>query len=251
MFRSFAITIRPRDGVTDKTVSAYLKWFGNLDYAFVCTEKDGVERHIHAQIWTVNAKAKGDITKQVERICERTVGDWDQLQKKVLRSGIKIAYSDWYLDYLKENELKDSSCNILYERLPENTYSYYPTEEEQEQVRTTATAVDPRFTDLEFKCNEFFTLRGISLSPKNVASFLADAMFNSRTIKVMMHQRDRTALALTLYAFMSKSSNVDLFINKTAEEKKIDKKFQALQEKLANFTFDEDEDSDLGENTEI
>lgn len=251
MFRSFAITVRPRDGVTDKTISAYLKWFEKLDYAFVCTEKDGVERHIHAQIFTDNAKAKGDITKQVERICERTICDWDQSQKKVLRQGIKVAYSDWYLDYLKENELKDNSCNILYEKLPENTYPYYPTEEQQEQVRTTANAVDPRFTDLEFKCNEFLTLRGISLTPKNVASFLADAMFNLRTIKVMMHQRDRTALALTLHAFMSKSSNVDLFINRTAEEKKIDKKFLALQEQLQNFNFDTDDESDLGENTEI
>lgn len=249
MYRSFAITVRPRDGVSDTTVSALLKWFQKLDYAFVCLEKEGVERHLHAQIWSDSAKAKGDIVKQVERICERTINDWDQAQKKVLRghgnkSGIKIAYSDWYLDYLKENELKEIVCNTIYEKLPENTFSFYPTEEEQEKVMATANAVDPRFTDLEFKCSEFLKSRDVALTQKSVALFLCDAMFSSRTIKVMMHQRDRTALTTALFAFMSKSSNVDLFINKTAEEKKIQSKFDALQLKLQNFTIDTDDSED-------
>ena len=249
MYRSFAVTVRPRDGISDTTISAYLKWFEKLDYAFVCTEKEGVERHLHAQIWTDTPKAKGDIVKQVERICERTINDWDQAQKKVLRghgnkSGIKIAYSDWYLDYLAENQLKEILCDILYDKPPENTYPYYPTEEEQEKVMTTANAVDPRFTDLEYKCNDYLTKKDLTLTHKSVALFLCDAMFNSRSIKVLMHQRDRTALATALYAFMSKSTNVDLFINKTAEEKKIDKKFKDLQLKLSNFTFSDDESED-------
>lgn len=243
MYRSYAITVRPRDGISDTTISAYLKWFEKLDYAFVCTEKEGVERHLHAQIWTDQPKAKGDIVKQVERICERTINDWDQAQKKVLRQGVKIGYSDWYLDYLAENELKDILCDILYQQPPENTYPYYPTEEEQEKVKNTANAVDPRFTDLEYKCNDYLTNKDLTLTHKSVARFLCDAMFNTRSIKVLMHQRDRTALATALYAFMSKSTNVDLFINKTAEEKKQDLKFEAMKQHFAEFNLsDDDED---------
>lgn len=242
MYRSFAITVRPRDGISDTTIAAYLKWFKKLDYSFVCLEKEGVERHLHAQIWSDIPKAKGDIVKQVERICERTINDWDQAQKKVLRQGIKITYSDWYLDYLKENELKEIVCNTIYEQTPENTFSYYPTEEEQEKVMTTANAVDPRFTDLEYKCNEFLALRGVALSHKTVALFLCDAMFSSRSIKVLIHQRDRTALATALYAFMSKSSNLDLFINKTAEEKKLQSDYEQALKRFGNFNISDDDD---------
>lgn len=251
MYRSFAITVRPRDGVSDNTISALLKWFQKLDYAFVCLEKEGHERHLHAQIWSDTPKARGDIVKQVERICERTIDDWDQAQKRVLRGnagekkgGIKISYSDWYLDYLKDNELKEMVCNTIYEKLPVNTYPFYPTEEEQEKVMTTARAVDQRFTDLEFKCQDFLKIHDKPLTQKSIALFLCDAMFSSRTIKVMMHQRDRTALASALFAFMSKSSNVDLFINKTQEEKKLQSKFDALQLKLQNYTFDTDDSED-------
>lgn len=249
MFRSFAITVRPLDGISDTTIAAYLKWFEKLDYAFVCTEKDGVERHLHAQIWTDSPKAKGDIVKQVERICERTINDWTQAQKKVLRGGIKIAYSDWYLDYLAENELKEILCDILYESPPENTYTYYPTEEEQEKVKSIANAVDPRFTDLENKCNDYLNKDNIPLSLKSVARFLCDAMFITRSIKVLMHQRDRTALATALFAFMSKSINIDLFISKTQEEKKTEAKFNQMQDMILNYNFDQDSDEeDLGEN---
>lgn len=239
MFRSFAITVRPLDGITDATAAAYLKWFQKLDYAFVKLEKSGVERHLHAQIWTDSPKAKGDIVKQVERICERTINDWTQAQKKVLRQGVKIAHSDWYLDYLAENDAKaEEAGEILLDKPPENTYPYYPTEEEQEKVKNVATAVDPRFTELEYKCLEFLDRENRTLSHKTVALFLCDAMFNSRTIKVLMHQRDRVALATALYAFMTKSNDIDLFITKSAEDKKIDAKLAALAATNHSYKFD-------------
>ena len=238
MFRSFAITVRPLNGITDETINAYAKWFEKLDYAFAVTEKEGHERHLHAQIWTDVAKAKGDITKQVERICVRTISDWTQAQKKVLRGGIKIAYSDWYLDYLAENDLKIDDPNIIYSKTPDNTYSFYPTEEEQDKVKTISNAVDPRFTDLEFKCLEYLDKHSLPINLKTTARFLCDAMFNSRTIKVMMHQRDRCSLATSLYAFISKSNDTDLFINKSAVEKREDQKFEELKNKILNYNFE-------------
>ena len=63
--------------------------------------------------------------------------------------------------------------------------------------------------------------------------FLADAMFVSRTIKVLMHQRDRASLTTSLFAFISKSVNTELFINETAEDKK-DKVRQQLVKNFEN-----------------
>lgn len=220
MFRSYCITIRPRDGITDTTIDATKKWLSKCTYAVAVLEKSQHERHLHAQIWTETPKARGDICKQMQRICERTIQDWDTAQLKVLRSGVKIAYSDWYLDYLVDNDDKEPP-NILIENPPQFSMNYYPTEEEQENVQTMKTAVDPRFADLEIKCRDYLGERPIT--ERTVASFLADAMFNSRTIKCVTQQRDRVALAKTLFAYMSKSTDIYLFLTKDKEQIKFEK----------------------------
>ena len=99
--------------------------------------------------------------------------------------------------------------------------NYYPTEEEQEDIQTMKTAVDPRFADLEIKCRDYLGDRPIT--ERSVASFLAYAMFNSRTIKCVQQQRDRIALAKTLFAYMSKSTDIYLFLTKDKEQIKFEK----------------------------
>lgn len=219
MFRSYCLTIRPKDGISNSTTEQITKWLTKMPYAVAVLEKSEHERHLHAQIWTDTPKARGDICKQVQRICERTIKDWDTAQLKVLRSGVKIAYSDWYLDYLVENDDKEPP-NIIVDKPPEKTMEYYPTEEQQEDIQTMKQAVDPRFADLEIKCRDYLGERPIT--ERTVASFLADAMFNSRTIKCVTQQRDRIALAKTLYAYMSKSNDIYLFLSKDKEQIKFE-----------------------------
>lgn len=221
MFRSYCLTIRPRDGITDDTVEQCKKWLSKCDYAVAVLEMENESRHLHAQIWTNTPKARGDICKTLQRICERSVKDWDTSQLKVLRSGVKIAYSDWYLDYLVENDLKIAQPNIIYEKVPPLTLDFYPTEEDQQNIQTMKTAVDPRFADMEIKCLAFLGERQVTV--KSVASFLADAMFVSRTMKCVVQQRDRVALAKTLYAYMAKSTDIYLFLEKDKEQQKFEK----------------------------
>ncbi len=221
MFRSYCITIRPRDGISDLTVEKTKKWLSNLDYAVAVLEMENEARHLHAQIWTNTPKSKGDIAKAVQRICERSVKDWDEAQLKVLRAGVKIAYSDWYLDYLVENDLKTTEPNIIYKQVPPLTLDFYATEEEQQNIQKLKTAVDPRFADMEIKCLAFLGERQVTV--KSVASFLADAMFVTRTMKCVLQQRDRIALAKTLYAYMAKSTDIYLFLEKDKEQTKFEK----------------------------
>ena len=225
MFRSFCLTIRPRDGISEATIEATKKWLTKCNYAVAVLEKTSHERHLHAQVWFETAKARGDICKQVQRICERTVQEWDTAQLKVLRSGVKIAYSDWYLDYLVDNEDKEPP-NIVLNNPPNMTMEYYPTEEEQEEVKTMKTATDPRMAELEIKCLKH--LGDKDVTEKSVARFLAYAMFEERSIKCILQQRDRTALCRTLFAYMTKSSDIYLFLVKTEEEKKWDKMVNKL-----------------------
>jgi len=240
MFRSFCITVRPRDGINNDTVEEIHKWLSrHPNFAFAVLEMEGECRHLHAQLWYDDPKNKGDIQKALTRICERTIPDWDAKQKKVMAGGTKVAINDWYLHYLTNNDLKIDDPNILIDKPPNISSPYYPSDEEQEKVKTMARAVDPRFAKLEMDYKEKYPDTPVTL--KSVASFLSDAMFISRTIKVIVHQRDRTALCSALYAYISHSTDIELFIHKSKQ----DRDFEKLVEKVAEYQFDEDEEENL------
>lgn len=136
MYKSFAITIRPRNGVVagGTLEKAIIKKMEKYDFASIFSEKEEEARHLHCQIWVSKAVAIGTIKTAMVRISEREDPDWSDASKKVLRSGIKIAYSDWILDYCESNELKTDKSECLMHRVPPMTSSYYATEEEQEKI---------------------------------------------------------------------------------------------------------------------
>ena len=215
-YRSYCITVRPREGITDKTSNEIIKWLNKCEYSFAVLEMEEESRHLHAQIWLDKPRARGDICKQIQRVCERTIDDWDHPQLKVLRQGVKIGYSDWYLDYLAENELKDTPPNIRLNNPPQKAMDFYPSEEEQASIQSLKTAVDPRFARLEIDYLEWLGER--SITHNTVCQYLADAMFVRRTIKVILQQRDRKALGISLYAYVNKSSDIYLFKDKEKEQ---------------------------------
>lgn len=243
-YKSFALTIRPRAGITNDTILAFKSWLSKQDYAVAVTEMEGDSRHLHAQLWLNEGRTKDDVSKAVKRICERTISDWDAAQTKVLRGGIRIAYSDWYLEYLVDNEDKGevNNENIIINNPPDRTEHYYPSEEEQEKVKQVSQAADPRFLAMEQECNEWLTMENKEVTLKNIAQWLCYAMFSQRTMKVLINQRDRTALCKTLYAYMSKSDDINLFVEKTSQEKKLDKKYEDLKQYVADNLPSDSED---------
>lgn len=235
-YKSFAITVRPRLGITNDTIDAIKSWLNKQNHSVAVLEMEDEARHLHAQIWLDEGRTKDDVGKAVKRICERTIEDWDAAQAKVLRGGIKIAYTDWYLEYLLDNENKENP-NVIINNPPDKTEQYYPSEEEQEAVRLCSTATDPRFFKMEQDANVYFTKYDKEITLKNVAAWLCYVMFEERTMKVLINQRDRTALCKTLYAYMTKSSNIELFLEKSAEDKKLDAKLQDIQDMVETYEF--------------
>jgi hypothetical protein len=237
-YKSFGITVRPRLGITDVTIDAIKSWLAKQNHAVAVLEMEDEARHLHAQIWLDEGRTKDDVGKAVKRICERTIEDWDAAQSKVLRQGIKIAYSDWYLEYLVDNDDKgNDDTRIVINNPPDKTEQYYPSEEEQEAVRLCSNAADPRFFKMEQDALKYFESRQLDITIKNVAKWLCYVMFEERTMKVLVNQRDRTAVCKTLYAYMTKSNNIELFLEKTVEEKKLDKKLQDIQDMVDTYEF--------------
>lgn len=214
MNKSYCITVRPLGGLTPDTELAIVKWLKMQPHHFSCAEKTDEARHLHAQIWFEEPRARGDVCKAIQRICERTIPDWNEAQKKVLRYGVKIAYSDWYLDYLSDNEAKTGTelGIILTDSPPEITLGYYPTEEEQQLLKDTANAVDKQL----FKYEQQFLLWAETIAPPyskaQIATWLCNQMFVSRTIMVVRDPRLRKNLCISLHAYVNKSTDPALFL---------------------------------------
>lgn len=241
-YRSYCLTVRPRDGITETTVSQIKDWLRKCDYGVAVLEKENEARHLHAQIWLNKPRARGDICKQIQRICERSIDEWDRAQLKVLRQGVKIAYSDWYLDYLTENDMKTDEANIVYYSPPDYPTTFYPTEEEQDEIQSLKTAVDPRFCKLEQDYRKWLISKGVvNCSIHSVSMFLADSMFLSKTMKVILHQRDRKALATCLYAYAACDDNKYLFMDKDKDLAKTEKLLSNLNIQVCHTEDLEDE----------
>jgi len=229
-YRSYCLTVRPRDGITDNTIEQITLWLNKCDYSVAVLEMEHEARHLHAQIWFNKPRLRGDICKQVQRICERSIDGWDDAQKKVLRAGVIISYSDWYLDYLIENDLKECSPNIINNNPPPKTMEFYPTDEEQARVQLLKTAVDPRFCKMELDYLEW--LGESTITHNSVCKYLSEAMFVDRTMKVVLQARDRKALAISLYAYVSRQSDIYLFKDK-------DKNIEKTEKLLSNLNIQE------------
>ena len=136
MYKSFAITVRPKNGIKEEgqLETQLINKLKKYDYCSIYAEMENEARHIHCQIWLNKPCAIGTIKTAMVRIQERYDPDWGESAKKVLRGGIKIAYSDWILDYCEENDLKEDDPNCLFHRVPPVTSEFYATEEEQQKI---------------------------------------------------------------------------------------------------------------------
>lgn len=223
-YRSFALTVRPRNGVTIPIVDALEKYCKTFPHYQMVLEGQNESRHAHIQIWLDNPTTKGDANKKLERVCSRCYDDWDQAQQKVLRSGTKIAYNDWLENYCIQNDIKGES-NVVLDNRPLDTDPYYPSEEEQEATQRRSQAVDQQFCKLELLFEEWNEVQQRSITKETVGMFLADMMFASRKIQVKQHARDRYSMCTALHAYLTKSVDPALFC-------KLDIKDQKLKEQL-------------------
>lgn len=241
-YRSFCVTVRPLHGISDITVEAFQKWFNKLDYVAAVLEMNSEARHLHAQMWFSEGKFRGDISKQCQRICERTIDDFDSSQLKVMRAGIKIAYSDWYLDYLIDNDNKEKP-NILIQKVPEKTLEYYPTEEEQERVRGQVNATDPFFFSAKADFEDWYNTHiwdafqptyPSDTTKMDIAKFLHDAQHKTCSMKVIRNKRDAVSLVNTLYAHVTGKFDEDWYFHKNKADKKSDDIIEFIKENYNN-----------------
>lgn len=175
-YRAYGFTVRPINGVTDEVVKRYTEWVERQAGWYLCTEKEGSERHIHCGVYFEEPRTRGDVVKAIVRILKR--GSVTDAECRVARSGVRIMYSDDFIDQYLNKDV-DSVCVSM--DLGIRRKDYYPTQEEQDRVQ--ARAVDPVLQKYESLWNEWDEKED-NPSKDLVKYFCVDMWFKSRQVCV-------------------------------------------------------------------
>jgi len=211
-YHSWTFTIRPSNGVQQdsKLQTAIIKWCEKQDYYFLCAEGSDECRHLHGQIWIDSPREKGDVTKALKRIYERTI-EPTPAELKVLAGGVKIAYSrDFVENYLSKED------GWILNNPPEDEDKYYPSQEEQEKVKNSANAVDKKFHRYSEMFKEhnpdYKEINGDLKRKVYMSKWIAKAMFKDKIIPVISQKKHKTELMENLKAYVWDEASIKMFL---------------------------------------
>jgi len=121
-FSTFALTLRPKEGLSDDHVKLTMGFLRRVtEYYHVVSEKTGSARHLHAGFVLKTPCTKGQLCTRVLRLYP----DLSPEEKSVLRKGVKIMYN---MDFINNYLDKDDETVVIASCLPEDgcIESYFP-----------------------------------------------------------------------------------------------------------------------------
>jgi len=225
MSSTWAITLRPKDGITDEDVynfkSKFLKYKHYKGHYAITEMKDGPDsRHIHCCLWLTSVVPKSDLIKKLDRIfhdswiyrCSRTV--WNI----ACTAGVEPMYNDdWYSKYLKKDntrvEIGSNGVPPVAER--ELAYAEYNELRSKKQTKKKR-ASDLYFNKLEVLWNEWKPEKHKNCDTvyAEVSVFMADMMYRSRKIRILTSLRRIREVTHSLCAYIRKSKTIDFWDGK-------------------------------------
>lgn len=198
--KTFALTLRPIDGVTDDQIDLLCKWVKKKClYYFLITEKTMAARHVHAGLIMKNACTRANIVTYMMRL----FSDLTPQEKTVFRSGIKIMYNP---DFIGNYMNKDDDTVEILKNLPEvgHLEAFFP----------------PRPVPMEAakvkKCSIYYheleklwyehTTPGYEIHTRNARNFLFEVMYNHRCLPVIRDDKMIIQTARHLVRWLNKST---------------------------------------------
>lgn len=217
-FKSYAFTVRPKNGLEKDLEDRLVAWLKKQDYAFAVIEMEGEARHMHGQIFSNVPRTKSAVQLSLERIQEKLDPNWCPASKKVLRRGVKIAYSS---DFIEEY-LNKYNSTVIFNNPPEEESSFYPSQEEQDKVKEQSNAVDKRMHSISVLYKTWSEgnpiLEGVILPEEKIARFLYDAWYISKTLPTLQNLRSERELMRRVRHYIF--PHEDNYIQLIPEEKK-------------------------------
>lgn len=197
---SFAVTHRPRGGITDDDISLFTKWCRKqCAYFFVITEKEDEARHLHAALFLKKKTSHSNVANTILRVFKNL----DVEERSVLRSGIKAMYnSDFITSYME----KGDDTVVIERNLPEvSTLDSYFADVPDKRKRGPS-AADPFYANLEKLWWEF--KRPIEeTNPSNLRNFLMNMMNKERRIRVISDNRKIFQISCALSRYINQETS--------------------------------------------
>lgn len=195
--RSYAITIRPRFGVTDDQVKKFDSWVRkNCDYYYVITEKDDDARHVHAGIFLKKHEILSNLCLRLTRLFK----ELDHDEKTVMRDGVKRMYNG---DFMSSYMAKQDATVVISKNLPEESTLEDYFREVQPPQKKGPSCTDPYYGNLEKLWFQY--KRPIEESnPVNLRHFLMRMMNVERVIKVIADNKKIFQLSCALSRYINK-----------------------------------------------
>jgi len=116
-YSTYAITIRPTDGITDEQISAVDVWLAkSCDHYVAITEKTGKDRHLHAALYLKKSTTRSNLNNRILAL-KGLDGTLSANEKAVLRKGTRIMYND---DFAKNYLTKGDDTKPIGSDMPED-----------------------------------------------------------------------------------------------------------------------------------
>lgn len=180
-FQTFAFTLRPRGGVTDRQIEKMCTYLHrNADYYKVITEKTGDARHMHTAFVLKTPQRRSDVAIYLKRMYK----DLDKEEQKVMLQGLKIWYNRDFLSYLD----KGDDTVVVQEYLPEvaTLDALFPPEP------TTLEPKKPYMHDTMEKYEKLWKEHvpvHVLVNTENVRNFLTAMQFKKRLIGLLTEKQ--------------------------------------------------------------
>lgn len=199
-FRTFALTVRPLDGITDKQISTMAKWLKkSCDYYHLVTEKTGSARHLHTGFILRESRTRSNVLSKILNLHK----DLTATEKSVLRSGLRIMYN-W--DFVNSYLDKDDDTVVIESCLPEvgHVESFFPPKPVPAEA-TKSKKCSLYYHELEAMWYKY-TTPGYEVNTINARHFLFRVMYSERCLPVIRDDKQIVQTARHLVRWLNKST---------------------------------------------
>lgn len=205
--QAVAVTIRPKDGITNEQILAYNKWaVRTSSYSYTVTEKEGTERHLHSALYFDKGKKLANVRRSILNLFP----DLTNSEKIVAGQGIKPIYDIHWHDYLQKGDYTE----VIHSHLPEagKLEAYFP---EREGKAKTCKKLS-YYMKLE-KLHLEHVGPGHPVEPANIRDFLFDMMYNKRLIDVIRDDKTIIQTSRHLSRYIKRMSESCIEVNSLYE----------------------------------
>lgn len=200
-FATFAITVRPRNGISDAQVRLVTHWIKKRStYYHVVTEKTGLSRHLHAGMYLKTAVTRSNLLTVLIRLGKSLELQDDELS--VLRSGLRIMYNG---DFVSEYLDKGDDTEVIATNLPEVSHleKYYPPKPAEPSAQKAARH-SAQYWELEKLWYEYMRPMD-EVNTENARHFLFQMMYSKRLIPVLRDDKAIIQVARHLVRWINKT----------------------------------------------